>query len=302
MLSKLKIMRLKHFKNPIENSKNFLLSKPNRFNFVGDILKKISNWQEPEKWVFVIGCYNSGTTLLQKLISQHDKVSSLYEGVFKTKELITPEELGWTRLWYKVVDQVRLNQNNKNINIKELKKDWGLFLDKNKPIYLEKSIVNSARMTWLQKNFKNSYFIFIVRNGYAVSEGIKRKASGGLWGIQKEEYKPTYPIEFCAKQWVINNKVIEKDSKSINNFKKIYYEDLCENPDDTLKDIFEFLEMEPIQNKNMDRKWNIHDKESEIINMNNKSFKNLDFEEIKKIEEIAGEMLEFYNYDFISQE
>jgi len=299
MISKLKLLRLYHFKHPIKNIKNFLFSKPNRFNFLANIYTKFTKVSSPEKWVFIVGCYNSGTTLLLRLLDNYRDISTLYEGVFKTSELNTPEELGWTRLWYKVYEQVRLSKNNDGINVNNLKKDWSIFLNNKKKIFVEKSIVNSTRMAWLQENFKNSYFIFIVRNGYCVSEGIKRKAPKGAWGIQKKDYQPSYPIEMCAKQWIYSNKIIEKDSRNIKRFFKIKYEDLCVNPEKTLKNIYKFLNIPSGNQFNKEKKWNIHGEKSEIKNMNYKSFERLSSFQIKKINQIAEKMLGYYGYDIL---
>ncbi|MBK9319321.1 MAG: sulfotransferase [Bacteroidetes bacterium] len=43
---------------------------------------------EPEKWVFILGCYNSGTTLLHKLLATHSDIGSMpNEGQFYSSQL-----------------------------------------------------------------------------------------------------------------------------------------------------------------------------------------------------------------------
>ena len=92
----------------------------------------------------------------------------------------------------------------KSFDVEKLKKDWMPFFDRKKKVFLEKSIVNSARMTWLQDSFANSYFIFIVRNGYAVAEGIRRHIStfGGIVAAYKlkSNFASSYRIELCRGQ------------------------------------------------------------------------------------------------------
>lgn len=40
---------------------------------------------KPQKWIFIVGCYNSGTTLLEKILSLHPMIGSLRdEGVMLT--------------------------------------------------------------------------------------------------------------------------------------------------------------------------------------------------------------------------
>ncbi len=297
-------VKLRYVKNPIlalEKLQYYFLTKPTRIKLLVKFQKYIKKPAEPEKWVFIVGCYNSGTTLLEKLIATHSQISALDEGVFKTDQLLTPEELGWTRMWYKVIEKVRLTDMDNSVDAEELKKDWGLFFNPKKSVFLEKSIVNSARMLWLQRNFKNSYFIFIVRNGYAVAEGIRRKALVGKWGMQ-QNFIPYYPIELCAQQWVVNNEIIEQDSKKIKNFKKIYYEELCKSPREVIKELLNFIGLQENINWHRAKKWKIHEKFSTIKNMNQRSIDNLTQDDINKINSIASDMLKFYGYYMPSKE
>ena len=146
----------------------------------------------PKKWVFIVACCNSGTTLLTKLLGTHSNISSLpEEGVWLTNRLPRSEDYGWTRMWCRCKNKVYMDEKDLNVNVDKLKKEWGFWLDSKKDIFLEKSSLNSIRMRWLQKNFHPSYFISIVRNGYAIAEGIKRKARTDI--SSPIFYKPPYP-------------------------------------------------------------------------------------------------------------
>jgi hypothetical protein len=279
--------------------KEYLLKKPHRLELFAKFSRTFTKVVEPEKWLFIVGCYNSGTTLLASLLATHSKISYLDEGVFKTSQLTTPEELGWTRLWCQVVDKVRLNSEDRAVDVRKLKKDWMLFFDKTKPVFLEKSIVNSARMTWLQENFSNSYFLFIVRNGYAVAEGIRRRTAEQLKDGQRlnSQFTFSYPIELCAQQWVTTNAIVESDAKKIRRFKRIFYEDLCDYPCKTISDIYAFLGLNDESSGLLEvPRWKINQYNSQIRNMNARSIANLSVEDVKTIEEIAGKMLAYYDY------
>lgn len=280
------------------NLKRKLFSKPHRNKLLIKTIRKFTKIYTPEKWVFIIGCYNSGTTLLQKLISQHPDVSSIEEGAFLTDQLITPEELGWPRMWHKVMEDIRIDLENNNIDIEKIKKDWSIFLNKNKNVFLEKSIVNSSNMKWFQSNFNNPHFIFIVRNGYAVAEGIKRKSAFSRRSLPKK-YGNKYPIDICINQWIINNQIIENDSNEINKIKRIFYEDLCKNPDKVINDLYEYIGLKQTKKEISDKKWKIQEKYSRIKNMNSKSINNLSSEEIRKINDKASNLLKFYNYKIL---
>lgn len=274
-------------------AKQWLINQP----LFAELRRKVVPVPNPAKWVFIVGCYNSGTTILLNMLAQHPSISVLDEGVFRTNELITPEELGWTRMWCKVQDKVRLGVTDTHVDAIAVQKDWSFFLDVRKPILVEKSIVNSARLPWLQANFPNSYFIFIVRNGYAVAEGIQRKVINRRYSIPAE-FGETYPIELCAQQWVQTNEIVEEDSPSIERIYRLTYEELCSNPKGTLDAIWQFLEIDnKYTNFNQHQEWQIHGQKSPLRNMNQRSIKKLSKEERHKVKTIAGEMLQRYRYD-----
>jgi len=255
----------------------------------------------PKKWVFVVGCYNSGTSLLLQLLGQHPEISIIDEGVFWTNQLSTPEDFGWTRMWAQVADEVRLTESDKDCDSTLIRHDWAYLAKGSKPVVMEKSIVNSARMRWLQANFDNAYFISIVRNGYAVAEGIRRKVAKRGRGFPAQ-FEDTYPLDLCAQQWVVNNQIIDEDSRYIRQFLPLRYENLCDNPIRVMKSAWDFLELTaPNSSYDEDREWNIHDQKSTIKNMNNSSFERLSIEEIKTIELVAQSMLNEYNYPLLSK-
>ena len=41
-----------------------------------DVIIPFLKEPKPEKWVFITGCYNSGTTLLHEILAMHAKVGS----------------------------------------------------------------------------------------------------------------------------------------------------------------------------------------------------------------------------------
>ena len=136
-------------------------------------LKKFKNY----RWIFVVGCYNSGTTLLSKILEQHPKIAGLPdEGQFLTDHLVTPAAVGIPRLWVEKEEIFRFDPNEKRDIVQKIKTDWLGNITKPFAEYiLEKSPPNTGRMLWLQENFPNSFFIHIVRNGYAAALGIEKK-------------------------------------------------------------------------------------------------------------------------------
>lgn len=253
---------------------------------------KIALTPEPKDktWVFLVGCYNSGTTLLSELMSHHPSISALStEGHFITDQFVKDYDIGLPRMWVDREDLFRLDENDIGPDPLRVKKEWAMRLDLNKPVLLEKSPPNSAKTRWLQQHFENAYFVGIMRNGYAVAEGITRKAD-------PKHLINSWPIEKSAYQWMRSNEVLQQDSKHLKNFIWISYEDLAEDTLGTLNKITDFIGIDQFEPFESDRNWSIHERDEKVRNMNTESIARLTPEQIVKINEIAGDMLDKYGY------
>lgn len=253
----------------------------------------------PKKWVFIIGCYNSGTTLLSTILAKHPEIASLpTEGAFLTDAMQTPEQHGWVRMWSQCLSVIEQTESTPEIVAKRIKRSWGFWYDSSKPIYLEKSISNAARIKFLARYYQPAYFIYIVRNGYSVAEGIKRKSTvSPLNTIIKES---TYPIELCAKQWVSSDDYIIQNKDKLANFLMIQYEELVEKPAMEIDRICQFLQIdsEPLKAITQE-KLSVTGYNSTIQNMNEASIKRLSQDDIAIINSIAGDKLENYGYQVL---
>lgn len=241
-------------------------------------------------WVFLVGCYNSGTTLLSELLAHHPAISALpTEGHFITDQFVKDYEIGIPRMWVDREDIFRLNESDVGPDATRIKKEWGMRFDLNKRVLVEKSPPNSAKTRWLQHHFENAHFIGIIRNGYAVAEGISRKAD------PKHQIE-NWPIEKSAYQWKRSNEILQQDSKHLKRFMWVNYEDLSENPIKVLNQITKFVGIDSFQDFSSDQRWSIHERDDKIKNMNNESFARLTIEEIAVINGIAGEALDSFGY------
>ena len=266
-------------------------------------MRGLAKYKPPGKWAFIVGCYNSGTTLLRQLIDLHPVISSVRaEGIFYTPELSFPEQLGWLRMWHKCMDEMLMDENTKGVDPDGVKRDWSFFLDSSKGVYLEKSIPTAARMRWFQHHFENAHFIHLIRNGYAVAEGIQRKtASHKVWKVPKQ-FNGKYPIEMCAKQWVVNNQIVEDQKNDIRHLHQLTYEELMNNPKEEIEKIWTFLGLEiPAQWYDESRAFTVHFVDSTLQDMNHRSFDRLSKEQMIKIESEASELLQHYSYPLLSE-
>jgi len=276
--------------NNIELKRKFL-----RERLIQKLIVPFGRELQPQKWIFIIGCYNSGTTLLKTILSQHPDIAALRaEGVTLSDGLPRPEKYGWNRLWYKCMDSIRLSAAPEMKKVaNRIKRQWS-FSYEQRPILLEKSIANTARIPFFNAFFTPAFFIHIVRNGYAVAEGIRRKARPEKWG--RHEYGSQYPIEMCAQQWVVSEQVVESDRSGIDNFISITYEDLVEHPAVVLRQITDMLEIDALEEDMLSKSWHISGLQSPIKNMNPGSLSRLKKEDKEKIEAVAKSTLMRYNY------
>ena len=164
-----------------------------------------------------------------------------------------------------------------------------MILDCRKPVLLEKSPPNSAKTRWLQKHFENAHFVGIVRNPYAVSEGITRKAD-------PKHLINSWPIEMSAYQWMRSNQILQQDAEYLKRFMWIKYEDLAEDTVGALNKITEFVGVEGFDNFEAGRHWSIHERNEHVRNMNAESIKRLTPEQIETITRVAGEMINAFGY------
>lgn len=246
---------------------------------------------KPDKWVFIVGCYNSGTTLLAELLARHPEISGMpTEGHFVTDQFVKDFDIGLPRMWVDREDLFRLNENDEGPDVTRIKKEWGMRLDLTKRVLLEKSPPNGARTRWLQKNFENAHFIGLVRNGYAVAEGISRKGD-------PKHIEGGWPIERSAWQWARSNEILRQDSEKLNHFIWIKYEDLVGDIQGTLKNLTDFLELQQFPEDILNNDFSIHERNESIKDLNQHSIDRLTQEDLTKIYSVASKELMHFGYD-----
>lgn len=239
----------------------------------------------PRNWVFLVGCFNSGTTLLHDLLAEHPQIDTMpEEGQFLTDQLTVPREVGLRRLWALDPEKFWLDESGgRDINVKRLKRHWGShFNDPSRLVLLEKTPANAARTRWLQAHFEGAVFIGIIRDGRAVAEGIRRKTG--------------HALDLAARQWARSNEIMLRDFEHLQRKRLIRYEDLTARPEAILDELVAFLELEPVSIA-LNRPWKIHEQTASIRNMNPRSMEALTAEELLVIEREAGDMLRTAGYE-----
>ena len=246
---------------------------------------------KPARWLFVVGCYNSGTTLLSAMLAEHPEIGSLPdEGQYLTRELICDYEIGVPRMWSKREDLFRWHAGYLGPDVERIRKEWGARINRRTAVVLEKTPANIARMLWLQANFRDAYFVAIIRNGYAVAEGIRRKAridgGGEIWAIND-----------CARQWRRCVEVLEEDKPAIEHIMELRYEDFVAEPMAHLARIWAFVGVDPTFLPPDRPDWTIHERTARVKDLNRESLDRLSLIDIEAIRREAGEALTRYRYD-----
>jgi hypothetical protein len=176
-----------------------------------------------DKFLFITSTNNSGSTVLLRFLEKCRNVLSLYgEGQYFAEEYLpVPVNFDVGRIW---TEKAEVFADNNNYNWPEIKSTWESIWKKDAKynniiynrVFVEKSAPNVLRAELLAREFENSYFIIMVRNPYAVTEGIKRQKG--------------YSTERCINHWIASTKKQIENINSLKNNTWFTYENLCENP------------------------------------------------------------------------
>lgn len=243
------------------------------------------------RYIFITGVTNSGTGFLRFLMTPHPKISMLQkEGQHYCKILPSDHKFKLKRRLFALYPEVyrwekkHLDKINVSVIKNKFRKKWDL----SKPILGEKSPHHMVRLEFWSEVFSPAKFICIVRNGFVVAEGIRRRRD--------------HDIAECASHWNKAHEVMLEDSPKVD-LHIVKYEDLVSRPQEEMDKIFDFLEVESInikKNKSIPRQ-NIMGK-SKFYSLNNapsfneESMKRLSEDDKDAILKAARPMLEHFGY------
>lgn len=244
--------------------------------------------RDSHRWCFIVGVNNSGTSLLQRILEETGQVSTLpHEGQLYTRVLPRGARRGHERVFSEIASELIMEPTDSVGKAPRLVFDWMRHLDLPiKELIVEKTTVNALRMRWLQRVFPNCRFICMVRNGFAVCEGIRRKGKKS--------------VERGARHWNFVNQKMISEATGVNHSLFIKYEDLVDRGSTVSRDLSEFLAIEKKEIENALQKkylFRAAGQPQPVANMNPASFEKLTQSDIQKIHDIASTMLQHYGYD-----
>jgi len=250
-------------------------------------------WRElagSHRWIFIIGCNNSGTSLLQRLLDWTGQISTFpLEGQLYTRALKRDRNPKFSRVWTEYLDELQLRPGQSLERCPRLVHDWMINLPRPlQHIIVEKTPANTSRAEWLQEVFPDSRFIGLVRNGYAVTEGINRKAR--------------QPYARGARHWNMVNKLMVNTARNLDHYIEVRYENLAEKPASTMLEICRFV---GLQNDLIEELARSNEEEAAklmvtkfgpVRNHDEETIRKLGTQNIVTIREQAAEMLEHFDY------
>lgn len=178
----------------------------------------------------------------------------------------------------------------------KVRRDWSPWYVRGASACVEKSIANILRTGWLEANFVPAYFVAIVRDGYPVTEGIRRRAkpTGEVARIIGSEYS----VDCCARQWQRSAQVLRQELKKRKNIMLVKYEDFVSRPDEILTEIWEWLQLapHPVSFDPITHQLSIGSSVKKIVNYNEQSVGRLSVEDFATINPIIASEMEAFGY------
>jgi hypothetical protein len=244
----------------------------------------------PFSWVFILGCNNSGTTLLYELLAAHPLMRMLpKEGQRITTAIPNSARYRIGRVFSQRLDLFRWTETSDASCVPKLRYDWACQFSGDRGYLVEKSPPNTLRARWLQTHFAPARFIVLVRHPYAVCEGVTRRTQ--------------YTIAEAAAHWARVHAILREDMPHLSEHLVVRYEDLCEQPTTVIRQIEQFLELPtPFDSGVVQRSFRSHNAfgtPMTLQNMNANSLKRLSRTDIEVINGFVAEQAAAFGYELL---
>ena len=234
------------------------------FKYFRSIIKLIIRIKAPKRIDFVVGCYNSGTTIIKRVIGAHPDICiSPVESDHLTNTISNIEyDMGPRAMVvnpYTVNNEHYIGTINRERYISDLR-PWLM----NGKIFLDKSISNTVRIDRLRRTFPGAKFVCVTRNVDGVVRGINKRShpSGILRNILG---KFEYPICLLQRQWIMfYSFVLDDYNKNSDDIYFVSYEKFLSSPVSQSKDIFSFIGLKPVELSYEDNILNVANKSLNI--------------------------------------
>ncbi len=197
-------------------------------------------------FVFCCGLHRSGTTLLFRMLREHPEMSGFTNNKVATEWLALEDEGQFLQSVYPpgivyggpgsfaFSPGAHLTEESELLtpdNKAQLALDWFPYWDLSRRYLLEKSPPNILMTRFLQSAFTNTSFVTIARHPVAVSLATTK------WS--------TRTVDSLIEHWLVAHEIHQKDCACLGRAMTIKYERLISQPVASLREIYQFLEVEP---------------------------------------------------------
>ncbi len=268
---------------------------------------KSSAPDRPEKFLFIICMNNSGSTLLERVVSECANAVGFPAPGGPDKQVngqgFVPDLMPMPgkmvprcrRIWS---EQSAILANELHYKWPRIQRRWReewarnpRFATANPRVFLEKSPPNIFRAAMLQKHFAESSFILMQRNPYAVAEGIRRRAR--------------LPIDRCIKHWIRCARQQMRNEQLLHRAIKLNYEELSARPETCRQRIVSFIP--ELSDLDVGKNVEVHSLDGQIrqpiVNYNEKQIALLSQDDLAEINlhlEAVPEVMSHFQYEYIS--
>jgi hypothetical protein len=192
------------------------------------------------RFVFLAGLHRSGTTLLARLLASHPEVSGFSgTGVDADEGQLLQTVYPAAKVWggpgrFGFAPEAHFTEEQASEEkARQLFEEWSPHWDLSRRVLLEKSPPNLLKTRFLQALFPGSRFVVIIRHPIPVS-------------IPTARWRGTRRYDRMFEHWLRCHALFAADRERLEHVHVLTYEQLVGEPEDTLRGVFEFLELEPI--------------------------------------------------------
>ena len=196
-----------------------------------------------DRFVFIAGLHRSGTSILHRLLRSHPETSGFAntrvpedEGQY-LQTVYPPESASGGPGLFAFDPHAHLTETSllaTEENREKLLREWAPYYDLSRPLLLEKTPINLVRSRFLQALFPGCRFIFIVR--HPIVAGLSTHAWTRRSGVS---------LSNVMRHWVKAHQIYLDDLPHLRNWTTVRYEDLIQDPDKAMADLYGFLGVEP---------------------------------------------------------
>jgi hypothetical protein len=250
--------------------------------------------------LFIICANNSGTTFLRNALATSRHTWNLQREGQHTYGFAGPSSIGLKahKRWASDEKWISLFTDAREYDWDVTKRAWyfqSFSRSETAEIFVEKSPPFLLIVDQLVENFKDARFLFMVRNPYAVVEGLLRKSAQSNW------YRETASSDLfkIAASHVVN--CLRFQRKNIETWKTrgvfFTYEQMCENPETVENQIRKLVPK--LDDLNLRQRIKVREYNEDLRNMNEQQITRLTTDDLGRVNEIfvpQRDLIESFGY------